>query len=61
MESKSQITNTHQTSVQVQIRTSDNSGEGKNMKYCPGHSFQPWAGGQQGPNFAADFSVFNDL
>lgn len=40
MESKAQITNTHQTwKVQVQIHASDNSGEGKNMKHCPGHSF----------------------
>lgn len=45
MESKAQITNTHQTSeVQVQICTSDNC-EGKNMKHCLGHSFQPWVGG----------------
>lgn len=46
MESKAQITNTHQTSeVQVQICTSDSCGEGKNTKHCLGHSTQPWVGG----------------
>lgn len=62
MKSKPQSINSHRTSeVQVQIHTSDNSGEGVNMKHCPGDSFQPWEGRPQGTNQEADFSVFNGL
>lgn len=51
MKSKPQSINSHRTSeVQVQIHTSDNSGEGVNMKHCAGDSFQPWEGQPQGTN-----------